>query len=123
MSAPLAHPYGASFHEFVGIAYYEKEKIFGQLKTSSGVIRSIGNGYQNDINFPDQYAGVSEPEFKTIYNNVQELTFGYKFNVKTNLTGFISVRNRVRAEKVGVVNSTFISFGMRTNLNNLYYDF
>ena len=123
MSAPLAHPYGASFYEFVGIAYYEKNKIFGQVKTSSGIIQSIGNGFQNDISFPDQYSSLTEPEAKTIYNNVQELTFGYKFNVKTNLTGFISARNRVRAEKVGVVNSTFIFFGMRTNLNNLYYDF
>ncbi len=123
MSAPLAHPYGASFTELVGIGYYEKRKIFGQIKVVSGIIKGLGDGYQYNIDFPDEVVEGDSDEQRTIYNNVQELTIGYRLNVKTNLTSFISARNRVHADHNSVSNSTFIYLGIRTNLNNLYYDF
>jgi len=123
MSAPMAHPFGANFTEFVGIAYYEKKKYFAQLKVSSGIINSIGEGYSNNLLYADEVAAGDMDDARKIYNNVQELYVGHRFNIKTNLTGFISIRNRVHAEKSRVTNSTFISVGMRTNLNNLYYDF
>jgi hypothetical protein len=123
MGAPMAHPFGANFTEFVGIAYYEQKKYFAQLKISSGIINSVGAGYSNNLSFPDEVAIGDQDDARLIYNNVQELYVGHRFNVKTNLTGFVSIRNRVHAEMAGVSNSTFISVGMRTNLNNLYYDF
>jgi len=123
MRAPLAHPYGASFTELVGIGYYEKNKIFGQIKVVSGIITGLGEGYQYNIDYPDEVIAGDPDEKRTIYNNVQELTIGYRLNVKTNLTGFVSARNRVHADINSVSNSTFIYLGIRTNLNNLYYDF
>ena len=123
MRAPLAHTYGSSFNELVGIAYYEKKKVFGQIKLVSAIINGLGEGYQYDIEFPDEVVSGDPVDPVTIYNNVQELTIGYRLNVKTNLTGFASIRNRVHAEPEGVSNSAFIYLGLRTNLNNLYYDF
>lgn len=123
MTAPLAHPFGASFTELIGIAYYEEQKFYGRLKINSGFIKGLEGGYENDISVPDEPDPAVVLEERKIFNNVQELELGHRFNVKTNLTGFVGVRNRVHAEHDRVSNSAFIYVGMRTNLNNLYYDF
>ncbi len=123
MGQPLAHPLGANFMEIVGIAYYEQQKFYGQLKFNSAVVKSTGEGYSNDLLFPDELPEGEELQSYRLTVNVQELQVGHRLNVKTNMTGFVGVRNRVYAGRDNVTNSTFIFVGIRTNLNNLYYDF
>lgn len=120
----LAHPLGAGFDELVFIGFYQKEKAFIQTKIISAFQKQVGkefygaNVFLNDLQpLPDEY----ETQITTL--NLQDIQLGYRLNVKTNMYVSAGVINRVYTNLDGLQYDTFLYVGIRTNLNNYYYDF
>lgn len=130
---PLAHPLGANFDEFIGIASYRWKRIYGDLKLqlASYGEDSIGSHFGKDIfisdfeieNFPESYGNFTGQGVNT---NLFGLEFraGYIISpaVRWSLEASVSYRNLAR-EGFSDRQLVWLQFGMRTNIFNRYYDF
>lgn len=119
----LAHPHGGGFSEIFGTAYYEFQRAFVQLKVNSIFAKQWSGGYGKDVFFADEIPEGTKPIEETVGTNIQDLQMGYKFNVKTNMYLTVGLRNRVYAGPDDLDHSLFFYIGLRTNLNNIYFDF
>ena len=127
----LAHPLGANFSELVFCASYSYRGFFLDAKLTSATTGLNINDLQfgSDIFFPDKAVSVSD-EFtgevgqglKTNIQNI-EARLGYFINPRYNLQLFMGFNQRSFSNSE--VNSTvqYFSFGLRTAINNYYYDF
>lgn len=134
----LAHTLGANFWEFIGIARYQKGRWFGDAKF---IVAKRGFEFNtpDDMNF---YGGsIYGTEDNRIMDNGNELAqgnttdffhaeiqAGYLINPATNLKVYASLIYRdfgpeVNTEEVFENQTTWINFGVRTDLFNWYYDF
>lgn len=132
---PLAHPWGSNFVEFVGIARYNKDRWFGNLKFVAGKKGfdfstddlSYGGdiflSYENRLNdFGNKYY---QGNTATIFNT--DLNVGYIINPTTNLQifGNISFRHFKPNQTVPFFNkenTTWFRFGIKTDVFNTYFD-
>jgi hypothetical protein len=134
----LAHTLGANFSEFIGIARYQKGRIFGDAKF---IVAKRGFEFNtpDDMNF---YGGnIYGTEDNRIMDNGNDLAqgnttdffhaeiqAGYLINPATNLKVYASLIYRdfspeLNTEEVFENQTTWINFGVRTDLFNWYYDF
>lgn len=134
----LAHTLGANFWEVVGIARYQRGRIFGDAKvivakrgfefnTTSDSAFYGGSiyGTENDriSDFGNEVAQGNTTDFFHV-----EFQAGYLINPATNLKIYGSVIFRdfkpaVNTETVFENQTTWVNIGLRTDLFNWFYDF
>jgi hypothetical protein len=126
---PLAHPLGASFHEFIGIVRYQP---FNKLHINAKAVYyiqgldSLGLHTGNNLlttysNRPRNYGWEvgSGNKAKCLY-----LSGNISYEIYNNLFVDASVTNRsFKTELGGDLNSTILSLGIRWNINRRTFDF
>jgi hypothetical protein len=133
---PLAHPWGSNFVELIGIARYQKDRWYGNFKAIYG---KKGFDFDSD---DVSYGGnifLSYNHRSEIYNNTYyqgnttnilttNLQVGYIINPTTNLHIFANASFRSFDSKEPISyfeqnNTTWFSFGLKTDVFNSYFDF
>lgn len=140
LNQPVAHTLGANFSEFVGIARYQSGRFYGDAKV---VVAKRGfdfNTDEDDFNYggdifrseyepmPGGAIGHTVAQGNTTNFLHTELQLGYLINPATNLKIYGSVIFRnfdplVDTDLVFKNSSTWVNFGIRTDIFNWYYDF
>lgn len=134
----LAHTLGANFSEFIALARYHQGRFYGDAKI---IVAKRGfdfntpedsSFYGGDI-YRSEYDRVSDLGNKVGQGNTTnffhtELQAGYLINPATSLKVYGSVIFRnfdptLDTETVYKTNTTWVNFGVRTDLFNWYYDF
>jgi hypothetical protein len=135
---PLAHAWGANFNEFIGIAHYTANRWFAQSKmvygkkgfdfnTTTDSFSYGGNIYSdNDERYADYDNTIGQGNKASIF--VADVQVGYVVNPATNLKlfGGLLVRNFKPSNPTPTFEkqtTTWISFGLKTDLFNWYFDF
>ena len=134
----LAHTLGANFSEFIGIARYQKGRIFGDAKvivakrgfefnTATDMNFYGGSIYGNEDNRPSD-DGNELAQGNTVDFLHAEIQAGYLINPATNLKIYGSLIFRdfkpmLDTTEVFDNQTTWVNFGIRTDLFNWYYDF
>jgi hypothetical protein len=126
---PLAHPSGANIKEAAAIVKYNWKRLYLNLKyVWSGFGLDYGNqNYGKDIfrnpqTAPEEYGNFTTQGLYTTLNQL-DASVSYLVNPSTNMNLFLSYI--YRAEKNTSIDNrySYVSFGFRTSLRNLYYDF
>jgi hypothetical protein len=135
---PLAHLWGANFREAVGIMNYTKNRWFANAKIVLGKkgfdfadgtdTKSYGGDVfaDNDDRGSDYGNKIGQGNVANVF--IGDLQLGYLVNPATNLKLFGSVTYRkfdptAPAKGFSASNSTWISFGLKTDVFNWYFDF
>jgi len=129
-SQPLAHPLGANFREFVGIANYSFNKFDVSIQ---GNYAAYGLDPDADTNYGKDIFK-SYNDFENIYNNqiaqgvstkqaFLDAKVSYILNPKYNLRIELGVIARQEINDLSTRNSGMLTFGLRSSFRNLYYDF
>ncbi len=135
----LAHTLGANISEFISIARYQKGRWFGDAKV---IIAKRGLEFQPPAEDVDYFGGsiYGDEDNRPFETGVEvgqgnttdffhtELQAGYLINPATNLKVYGSVifRDFKPLENTATVfenQTTWVNFGVRTDLFNWYYDF
>ena len=132
----MAHNWGANFSELIGIANYTKGRWYGNAKVVAGkkgfdiqgdAASYGGDIYRNYEDRPNDY-GVETGQGNTTNIFIGDLQVGYLLNPATNLKVFggFTFRN-FNPETVSTnfdkTNTTWINFGLRTDLFDWNFDF
>ncbi|MDT0643361.1 gliding motility protein RemB [Zunongwangia sp. F363] len=135
---PMAHLWGANFREIIAIARYKKERLYGNAKFiygKRGFDFNDGNdafSYGGDIyrsyNERPFDTGVKIGQGNTANSFFTELEAGYIINPATNLKfyGSFIYRNLDTQVKTPLHfdnSTTWLNFGIRTDIFNWYYDY
>ena len=140
LNQPLAHPWGGNFYEIVARAQYNYKRFYFQYKMNYGQWGddiTTENGefqyYGHDIyhNYIDHYHINGKPlyghymltgEKNTLLMN--NFVASWIVNPSYNLNVFAEITHRNQTIDDGDnYNDFIISFGIRTTLDNKYYDF
>ena len=132
---PLAHYWGNNFVEFIGIARYNKDRLFGNFKAIYG---------KKGFNFIDGTTNYGGDLFQSFEDRVSEnntyfqgntaniliadLQLGYIVNPTTNLQIFANASFRSFKAKEAIPyfekeNTTWFTVGLKTDVFNSYFDF
>ncbi len=112
----LAHPSGSGFSELLGILKYSWKNIFLEIKYNSAEINK--DKKKSNIHYTDDYIYTEFPTTVKITHKI--ITAAWTINPRTNLQLYGGVDIRAYT---GQKSKNFIFFGLRTNINNFYYDF
>ncbi|MBT8316464.1 MAG: gliding motility protein RemB [Lutibacter sp.] len=135
---PLAHLWGSNFKEVIGIARYTKDRWFVNSKViigekgfdfnnGSDTFSYGGNVFADNDNRASDYQNeIGQGNTATVF--IGDLQVGYLVNPSTNLKlfGGITFRNFNPDAPTGAfdkTNSTWVSFGLRTDVFNWNFDF
>lgn len=135
---PLAHLWGSNFNEFVGIARYSKDRWFANSKlvfgkkgfdfnSSTDSFSYGGNIYRDNDERANDYGNtIGQGNAAKIF--IADVQVGYLVNPATNLKlfGGVTFRNfnpDVPTTTFNKINNTWISFGLKTDVFNWYFDF
>ncbi|MEP7168911.1 MAG: hypothetical protein ABI855_06025 [Bacteroidota bacterium] len=130
----ITHPLGANFYESVSKLNYKYKSFFiavevmyavvgYDIKDTAGVNINYGqNIFQSYNTRPNEYGNRAGQGMKTkqLYTDVK---IGYLVNPKTNLVLECGATSRIAKNITGSHQTTFFYFGIKTNLNNRYFDF
>lgn len=111
---PLAHPKGNGFNEFLLRVNYEWKRVYVDLDISYYML----NNYQSGSLLPYHQSTTS---ITTGFVS-QNLEVGYRFNKMMNFQAFMSAYYRGN-DQTFLRNSTIVSIGIRTGINNHYRNF
>lgn len=125
----LAHPLGSNFLESVTFLRYNYKRLFFEARFSYAKHGSdtAGLNYGNDLfkNYTeaaqDYYNKLGQAQ--EVILKYGTLTTAYLVNPSTNLNVYVSVTNRNESSLGLSKNQRLITFGIRTSLQNFYYDF
>ncbi|WP_372792748.1 gliding motility protein RemB [Lutibacter sp.] len=135
---PLAHLWGSNFKEVIGIARFTKDRWFANAKIILGkkgfdfnngtdTFSYGGNVFEDNDNRASDYGNeIGQGNTANIF--IGNLQVGYLVNPATNLKlfGGLTFRDFNPDAPTGVFdksNSTWISFGLKTDLFNWNFDF
>jgi len=134
----MAHTLGANFSEFIALARYQNGRLFGDLKfviakrgfefnTEEDSFFYGGNIYGTEDDRPSN-DGNDLAQGNTADFFHAEFTAGYLINPATNLKIYAGLIYRDLSPKVDTPTvfkeqTTWLNFGIRTDLFNWYYDF
>ncbi|QNJ97824.1 gliding motility protein RemB [Constantimarinum furrinae] len=134
----MAHTLGANFSEFIGIARFQKGRIFGDVKVILAKRGFEFNTANDDRFYGGSIYGTEDLRISDNGNELAqgnttdffhtELQAGYLINPATNLKFYASLILRdfkpmLNTEDVFENQTTWVNFGIRTDLFNWYYDF
>ncbi|RLD23790.1 MAG: gliding motility protein RemB, partial [Bacteroidetes bacterium] len=134
----MAHTLGANFSEFIAIARYQRGRIFGDLKLIVAERGFEFNTKDDDLFYGGSIYGTEDNRVSDEGNEIAqgnttdffhiELQAGYLINPATNLKVYGSVIFRdfkpmVNTETTFENQTTWVNFGIRTDLFNWYNDF
>lgn len=126
---PLAHPSGANFWEWVGLADYRFNRFYGSLKINLSEVgldvdgKSWGqNIYANFFRRVNDYGNFIAQGLKTNIK-IYELQAGFILNPSTNMRIFASYLKRDYTNSRTSNKTNMLSIGISTQLRNNYYDF
>lgn len=134
----LAHTLGANFSEFIGIARYQKGRIFGDAKVIVAKRGFEFNTEEDMFFYGGSIYGTEDNRISDNGNDLAqgnttdffhaELQAGYLLNPATNLKVYASVifrdfKPEINTADVFENQTTWVNFGIRTDLFNWYYDF
>lgn len=134
----MAHTLGANFSEFIAIARYQKGRIYGDAKFIVAKRGFEFNTPEDSSFYGSNIYGNEDDRISTDGNDVAqgnttdffhaEVQAGYVINPTTNLKiyGSFIFRNfdpKVDTETVFKNQTSWVNFGIRTDLFNWYYDF
>jgi len=111
----IAHPAGSDFREFLLIIKYSFKNFFVEYNYRN--LNLNNKSTFSDIYMLDNFTYLMMPEKIKISHNT--ITGGYIINRRTNLQLYAGIDLRSEDN----INSQYIMFGLRTSLNNFYYDF
>lgn len=134
----LAHPWGSNFREGVFIADYTYQRWFANAKLTMGIKGFDYNSSEDSFSYGgDIYRDYTDRnanyDIKTGQGNkanisIGEIQAGYLINPATNLKLFVGLL--VREFDAPVENqifkngtTTWFTFGLKSDLNNWYFDF
>lgn len=129
---PLAHPLGANFKELIVFLDYKYKDFFIDLKCNYQITGKDTNNLScgSDIFISDKYSYNGNHSYgnitgqglntEIIYSSV---ILGYLLNPATNLQLYIGMNYRLYKTKINQSESNFIFCGIRTSLDNFYFDF
>jgi len=134
----MAHLWGANFREVIGIARYNKDRWFGSAKLIYGQ-RGLdfdpavdAASYGGNI-FIDNDNRVGDTGIELLQGNqanifIGDLNVGYIINPRTNLKIFANITYRSFNPDANTAvdfkeNTTWLNFGIRTDIFNWYFDF
>lgn len=134
LNQALAHPLGANFSEILGVLEYSYKDFSIELKYNYATKGLDYNNYNfggdifalNDFTIPVEisgsYTGEAAQGLESIIQN-KTVKLSFLINPRTNLRIFaeLYIRNLENTETIS--ESKYISFGIKTNLRNFYYDF
>lgn len=134
----LAHQWGSNFREFIAIARYRKDRIYGSAKVIIGKrgfdfnntfepVAYGGDIYTSEKQRPYEY-GVKIGQGNTTTSLYSELEGGYIINPVTNLKIFGNViyRDFDPSQNTSTTfnnNTVWLNFGVRTDIFNWYFDY
>jgi hypothetical protein len=125
----LAHPLGANFYESVSFINYRWKNFFAEAKY---VYSQIGLDYLNsnlgsniflDYNTHDHDYGNKLLQGILTTLSYKELRISYLVNPKTNFIVEAGISDRNYKNIYGNFETRFVYFGIRTALENTYFDF
>lgn len=119
---PLAHPYVNGFNELIVTLNYQYNRLFFQNRFNYSQRTLNDNALiGNDILAPSSIITAKENRMTSVVYN--QLEIGYRFNNAYNLQFFIGhlYRNETSPSNNPLTNYAYI--GIRTKLNNKYYDY
>jgi len=121
----LAHPLGADFSENIAIVNYNFYNFYFELKVNSikTSCDTLGINSGNNIFMLNSTITNNSEYYISTSINQQNITFGYVFNQHTFLQIFGSVMKRNYSNSINNENIYYVFFGIKTALNNYYYDF
>ncbi len=135
----LGHQWGGNFGEFVAIARYHKGRIFTDVKvtaakrgfdfdTADNALNYGSNIYKDydDNRAFDTNVTIGQGNKTTLF--IADLQTGYLINPSTNLKLFASLIYRnfnpiVETTTIYKENTTWFSFGIRSDIFNWYFDY
>lgn len=125
----LAHPLGADFYESISFVNYRWRNFFAELKfqyakagkDTAGI--NLGNDiFQSYDTRPGDYGYYLVTGLKSTLTNLG-LRVNYLVNPKTNFVVEAGIECRNYSNEVDQQQSQFVYFGLRTSLENYYFDF
>jgi hypothetical protein len=125
----LAHPLGANFTEAVALLDYRWKQWYANAKIISAVIGKDTAGLNLGGNIFSNYFTYYQPYGNKVAQGLKtnllsgELRFGYTVNPVYNFCIEFGVAARTLKNDFYEENSMLVTFGLRTNLTNKYYDF
>lgn len=126
---PLAHPAGANVKEAVAIAKYNYKRLYFNLKyvwegtgLDSAGLNYGKNIFNNPQTAPKEYGNYTG---QGIYTTLNQLDGSISFLVNPSTNANLYIEATFRREKNFNMDNRYmqVSFGFRTSLRNLYYDF
>jgi len=125
----LAHPLGANFVESMTIVNYRWKNFFSEVKLQvaktaqdTGSFNFGNDIFKNYLNHGDEYGHYL---FDGLEGNLKSIEWrvDYLVNPSTNFNIEIGVQHRRFSNDLGDSNTTVVFFGLRTGLDNFYFDF
>lgn len=118
----LAHPLGASFNELVVMAHFEKNRFFATAKYFYAQKERFGGSiYGENIFLPNDAILIAVAPEKVSWNYFGG-EFGLNLNIKTRMQIFGNAYSRSESGGNWSNNEWFWQIGIRTTLNNFYYE-
>ncbi|MDG2228125.1 MAG: hypothetical protein P8L20_10370 [Flavobacteriales bacterium] len=118
----LAHPLGASFNELVVMAHFEKNRFFATAKYFYAQKERFGGSiYGENIFLPNDAVLIAAASEKINWNYLGG-ELGLNLNIKTRMQIFGNAFIRSESGNNWSNNEWFWQIGMRTTLNNFYYE-
>ena len=136
LNEALAHPLGANFKEAIGFLRYNHKRHFIEVKASQARFGADTSGVNHGQNIFLSYntnrlevEGV-DGEFghKTLQGlktnlTIIEIKYAYMLNPSSNLLIELGIRDRAYTNSLLDNKTRYVYLGIRTSLNNFYYDF
>jgi hypothetical protein len=126
---PLAHPLGANFWEAIGIVRYQNKRIMAEGRFSYAIhgVDTAGVNYGGspivlDVGHPSEYNNYVGQGVRTsiLYAEIKAsyiINPAYGFRVEAGMVV------RQQNSEIQNFNTMYVYFGIRTRLQNLYYDY
>lgn len=126
---PLAHPMGANAREMLAIAKYNYKRLYFNAKYTLAAFgldtSNLNSGKNIFLSYNESRSEYGNYTTQGLYTALNQLDLSVSFlvNPSTNMNLFLAAT--LRREQNSKMDNTYsyFSFGFRTNLRNLYYDF
>ncbi|HHZ66199.1 MAG TPA: hypothetical protein EYN51_12010 [Flavobacteriales bacterium] len=121
----LAHPLGAGFSEFIGIVNYKVKDFFVDVKFNYATYQEdslnvyhLGKDiFKSDAGIPISASGQTTT---LLYETIK---LGYMINPQTHMQLLVGFSNRSEKNNFWNKETQYFFIGLRTALNNQYFDF